>query len=88
MLDPSFRDSPIEAWGQRLGCKVEWHEGFRLQLDQLLAEEDFRPSPAIEAITQLGIRTPADLSDARDKHLDYQTAKWVWHCIARFGRET
>ncbi|MDN7653274.1 hypothetical protein QZM62_07465 [Burkholderia multivorans] len=22
---------------------------------------------------------------ARRRTLDYQTAKWVWHCIARFG---
>ena len=32
-----------------------------------------------------GLVTPAILWRARDRLLDYQTAKWVWHCIARYG---
>ncbi|WP_244109822.1 hypothetical protein [Burkholderia arboris] len=30
--------------------------------------------------------TPAVLGRARDGVLDYQTARWVWHCVARFGQ--
>ncbi|WP_279609000.1 hypothetical protein [Burkholderia anthina] len=26
------------------------------------------------------------LGQARDSLLDYQTDKWVWHCVARFGQ--
>lgn len=87
VLDPSYRNTAIEKSALRLGCNVEWHDGFRLQLGRLLADEAFRPKPALEAITGLKINTPLDLGKARDKSLDYQTAKWVWHCIARFGRD-
>lgn len=87
VLDPSYRDTSIEESALRLGCNVEWHDGFRLQLDRLLAHEAFRPKPAVEAILRLKIRAPADIGNARDNLLDYQTAKWVWHCVARFGRD-
>ena len=85
VLDPSYRGTAVEDSGLQLGCNVEWHDGFRLQLDRLLALEGFRPKSAIDAISGLGISTPADLGHARDNPLDYQTAKWVWHCLARFG---
>lgn len=85
VLDPSYRHTAIEKWAMRLGCAVEWHDGFRLQIDRLLAHEGFRPKPAIDAISRLKISTPADIGRVRDNQLDYQTAKWVWHCIARFG---
>lgn len=85
VLDPSYRGTAVEESGLRLGCKVEWHDGFRLQLDRLLAHSGFRPRSAIDAISKLRISTPADIGNARDNPLDYQTAKWVWHCIAYFG---
>lgn len=87
VLDPSYRDTAIEEWARRFGCCVEWHDGFRLQLDRLLAHDGYRPKPAIDAISELKISTPADIGTARDNLLDYQTAKWIWHCIARFGRD-
>ncbi|MCA7935156.1 hypothetical protein [Burkholderia cepacia] len=43
---------------------------------------------AIERISVDRIVTPAVLGRARDDTLDYQTAKWVWHCTARFGLES
>jgi len=85
VLDPSYRETSVARWAEQLDCDVEWHDGFVLQLDRLLAHEDFRPEPAIKAICDLKIRTPADLGAARENGLDYQTAKWAWHCIARFG---
>lgn len=87
VLDPSYRSTAIEESAQRLGCNIEWHDGFRLQLDRLLACQAFRPKPAIDAILTLKINTPADIGLARGDPLDFQTAKWVWHCIARFGRD-
>ena len=87
VLDPSYRGSEIEDAALQLRCKVEWHDGFRLQLDRLLAHDAFRPRSAIDAICGLKIFTPADLGTVRDSSLDYQTAKWVWHCIAYFGRD-
>lgn len=85
VLDPSYRDTAVEKSAQRLGCEVEWHDGFKLQPDRLLAYPSFRPRPAFDAIHKLNICTPADIGLFRDSTLDYQTAKWVWHCIARFG---
>lgn len=87
VLDPSYRDTAIEESALQLECDVEWHDGFRLQLDRLLAHDAFRPKPAIDAISELKISTPAEIGRARDNPLDYQTAKWVWHCLARFGRD-
>lgn len=87
VLDPSYRNTAVDEWAMLLTCDVEWHDGFRLQLDRLFAHDGFRPKPAIDAISELNISTPADLGKARDNPLDYQTAKWVWHCIARFGRD-
>ncbi|KVS34959.1 hypothetical protein LGN07_00200 [Burkholderia cepacia] len=46
-----------------------------------------RAADAIERIAVDRIVTPAVLGRARDGTLDYQTAKWVWHCMARFGLE-
>jgi hypothetical protein len=85
VLDPSYRDTAVAGAALRLGCDVEWHDGFRLQPDRLFAHDAFRPKPAIDALSRLMICTPADLGKARDNPLDFQTAKWAWHCIARFG---
>ncbi|MEM6475111.1 MAG: DUF3626 domain-containing protein [Pseudomonadota bacterium] len=87
VLDPSYRGTATEQFASQLKCDVEWHSGFELQLEKLLDHEGFRPEPALKAITDLKIRTPADIGAAREKDLDYQTAKWVWHCVARFGHE-
>jgi hypothetical protein len=87
VLDPSYRNSAIEETALRLGCDVEWHDGFDLSMERLVAHAGYRPDPALRAITELKIRTPADLGAVRANGLDYQTAKWVWHCMARFGRD-
>ncbi|KWA12369.1 DUF3626 domain-containing protein [Burkholderia territorii] len=89
VLDPSYRHTPVETAAVRSGCRVEWHGGFRLSLDRLAECERFRGPPAADAIARIavdGIVTPAVIGHARDGLLDYQTAKWVWHCVARFGQ--
>ena len=86
VLDPSYRETAIEKAALQLACDVEWHDGFDLRSETQLGDGAFRPKPAIEAIRDLKIRTPADIGAARDRYLDYQTAKWVWHCMARYGR--
>ena len=88
VLDPSFRGTTIEAAAASLGCKVEWHDGFRLSLERIVDCEQFRGPDAASAIARIaedGIVTPETLWRARDHLLDYQTAKWVWHCMARYG---
>ncbi|MBU9452401.1 DUF3626 domain-containing protein [Burkholderia multivorans] len=88
VLDPSYRGTRIEAAAWRAGCQVEWHRGFRLSVHRLAECDAFRGRAAAEAIARIavdGVVTPAVLGRARERTLDYQTAKWVWHCIARFG---
>lgn len=88
VLDPSFRDTVIERAAASLGCSVEWHSGFRLSLDCLADCEAFRGEVAANAVARIaeeGVVTPVILWRARDGLLDYQTAKWVWHCVARYG---
>lgn len=88
VLDASYRDTAIEQTAQGLGCPVEWHDGFRLTLDRLRDCQRFRGQAAAEALTRIAVRdvvTPAILGTARDRVLDYQMAKWVWHCLARYG---
>jgi len=67
---------------------VEWHGGYCLSLGQLADCERFRGRTASEALKRIAEDckvTPLLLGNARDKVLDYQTAKWAWHCIAKFG---
>ncbi len=88
VLDPSFRGTTIEDVAGSLGCRVEWHDGFRLPLERIDDCEQFRGPDAASAIAQIAeneIVTPEILWRARDRRLDYQTAKWVWHCMARYG---
>lgn len=89
VLDASFRATPVEEAASLLRCRVEWHGGFCLSLDRLDDCEAFRGLETANAILQIAedkLVTPAILGRARDR-LEYQTAKWVWHCIARFGQE-
>ena len=88
ILDPSFKGTIIEEFAGSLGCDVEWHDGFRLSVDRLAECREYRGTAAANAIVEIAEGawvTPALLWRARETALDYQTAKWVWHCIARYG---
>jgi hypothetical protein len=88
VLDPSYRDTFVEAAAHTLGCTVEWHKGFQLTVAQLDKCRKFRGEAAAEAIaciSENGSVTPQSLGKARDTILPYQIAKSVWHCIAMFG---
>ena len=90
ILDPSFKGTRIEKSAVSLGCQLEWHSGFRLSMDWLADCRSYRGSLAADAIVQIvegSWVTPEILWRARGSALDYQTAKWVWHCIARYGHQ-
>lgn len=83
VLDPSFRDSPVERAAQRWSCPVEWHSGFRLSSDEL---ERYSPELIESAwpLVHRGELTPAVLADSA---IDSpHQAKALWHCLARHGR--
>ncbi len=91
ILDPSFKGTCIEEAAASLDCDLEWHGGFRLSLDCLAECRIYRDPAAANAIAEIAEGkwvTPALLWRARESVLDYQTAKWVWHCIARYGYQS
>jgi hypothetical protein len=87
VLDPCFRDGPVHAAAERLGCPVEWHRGFRVATDDL--DEAYRGPEPLALARELGEElVPSVVGDAaRAGGHDPQTLKRVWHLLARFGRQ-
>ncbi len=88
VLDPCYKGTPVETAAHRLPCAVEWHGGFRLSTDRLDDCERYRGKVAADAIYSMSYQdavTPLEIGSARLADLDYQVAKWVWHCVACFG---
>jgi hypothetical protein len=89
VLDPCYRDTPIETAAARLGCPVEWHGGFTLTTTELRRHPDYR-GPEFVALGlilardgRLDARIIGDA--ARTGNHDQQALKRVWHYVARFG---
>lgn len=90
VLDPCYRNTFVQEQAEQLPCALEWHKGFRLPMDQLAQCRDYRNADAVAALRSLGkadFVTAADIGTARANGMDYQLAKWAWHCVARFGRD-
>ncbi|MFG2657584.1 DUF3626 domain-containing protein [Streptomyces sp. NPDC048425] len=89
VLDPCYRDSPVEAAALRLGCPVEWHGGFRLGVEELRRHPDYRGQEYVDLATRIavgGVLDPRIVGDAaRAGHYSRQSLKKVWHYLARFG---
>lgn len=92
VLDPCFRDSPIEEQARALGVPVEWHDGRRLRVETLDEHPWFRGPDIVEVGRRI----------ARDGALDALVVgaavlagsedpgdlKKLWHHVARFGSPT
>ena len=87
VLDPCFRDGPVHAAADRLGCPVEWHPGFRVATAGL--DPAYRGPEFVALARSLGDElVPSTIGDAaRTGHHDPQSLKRVWHLLARFGRQ-
>lgn len=87
VLDPSFRGTAVEERAARLPCPIEWHPGFRAPLSEIRRHADYRHPSAVAAAERIAAGrkwlTPRMLGEADEEP---QLMKWVWHCIARFGR--
>jgi len=85
VLDSTDREAHSPTL-ERLECAVEEHSGYRVTAGAI--EPDYRGSVPIELARLLGGEiTPARLSEAsRSGAHDTQAIKWLWHCLARFGR--
>ncbi|MFJ8073646.1 DUF3626 domain-containing protein [Streptomyces sp. NPDC096176] len=89
VLDPCYQDTAVEAAALRLGCPVEWHQGFRLAAEELRRHPDYRGEEYVDLGTRIavgGVLDPRIVGDAaRDDRHDLQAVKKVWHYLARFG---
>lgn len=89
VLDPCYRGTEVEVAAELLPCRVEWHGGFRLSVEEMAAHPEYRGAHIVE----LGRSIAVDgMLDARiighalvcGGH-DPQALKRVWHYVARFG---
>ena len=89
VLDPAYRGTEVETAANKLPCPVEWHEGFRLCVDELQQHPDYRGRSIVSAgqdIAEGGWLDPRIIGTAvREQRFDRQTLKQIWHCVARFG---
>jgi len=89
VLDPSYRDTPIESAAARLRIDVEWHAGFCLAKDCYAVCAAYRGEIVADFIHHIiasdGQLTPALLGAYRERSVDAQVLKKAWHCLARFG---
>jgi hypothetical protein len=89
VLDPSYRDTPIETAATHLGCPLEWHGGFTLTTTELRRHPDYRGPEFVAlglSLARNGHLNPRIIGDAaRTGDHDPQALKRVWHYLARFG---
>ncbi|MEV7543765.1 DUF3626 domain-containing protein [Streptomyces sp. NPDC089915] len=89
VLDPCYRGTPVEAAAGRLPCPVEWHDGFRLTVEELRRHPAYRGPEFVELGARIAVGgglDPRIVGAAADTggH-DPQAVKRVWHYLARFG---
>lgn len=88
VLDPSYKQTQIEADASKLPCKLEWHAGFVLSNDHYDGCIQYRGQVVADFTKQIikqGRLTPAFLDTFRDGSVNEQLVKKTWHCLARFG---
>ncbi|QDP97069.1 DUF3626 domain-containing protein [Microlunatus elymi] len=89
VLDPCYRDGPIEQAARKLVCSIEWHRGFRLSVEEMRHHAGYRGPEFVElgaAIATGGVLDPKIISEAANSgRYDLQAIKRVWHLLARFG---
>ncbi|MGQ4615289.1 DUF3626 domain-containing protein [Nocardia sp. R7R-8] len=90
VLDPSYRNTSVAQAATRLPCRIEWHPGFRLSVDQLRRHPAFRGPRYVELGAQIAVDGQLDpriIGDAaRTNRHDPRDLKKVWHYLARFGQ--
>jgi hypothetical protein len=89
VLDPSYRDTAVEAQARRLPVPLAWHAGFRLPVTELRRHPGYRGREFVELgalIAENGVLDPRVVGDAvRAGRHDPQALKRVWHYLAHFG---
>jgi hypothetical protein len=89
VLDPCYRGTEVEDAAAALPVRVEWHHGFRLDVEELARHPDFRGPGVVDAGRRHAVDGRLDarvIGDAaRAGADDPQVLKRLWHCVARFG---
>jgi len=89
VLDQCFRDTHVEAQAFELDCPVEWHHGFRLEVDELARHPEYRGPEYVALGLELAREGHLDariIGDAaRTGRHDPQALKRVWHLVTRFS---
>jgi hypothetical protein len=89
VLDPCYRGTDVERAAGELPCALEWHGGFRLNVEDLQRHPEYRGQEHVDlgvSLAEDGILTPRTIGDAaRTGRHDLQALKRVWHYVARFG---
>jgi Protein of unknown function (DUF3626) len=89
VLDPCFQGTDVQRAADRLPCPLEWHDGFRLGVDELQKHPHYRGAEYIElgiSLAQDECLDPLVLGDAsRTGRYEDQALKCLWHYVARFG---
>jgi hypothetical protein len=93
VLDRCYLDTMVADAAAALPVRVEWHDGFRLPVDELAAHPDYRGPHVVDVAravardhTTGGTITPAVVGQAsRSGRYDPQDVKKVWHHVARWG---
>jgi hypothetical protein len=90
VLDPSYKGTEIEEIASKLGCVVEFHDGFILTVEEMQKYPEYRGIEFIELgkeIAENGILTPHIIGRAANTgKYNLQDLKKVWHYLARYGR--
>lgn len=86
VLDPCFIGTDVEEAAEQLGCRIEFHPGFRASPEDF--DPEYRGAHIVDLARSLGdVLTPIIIGDAaRSGAHPPQSIKQVWHCLARFGR--
>lgn len=88
VLDPCFAATSTEIAARESGLIVEWHRGFRLAVDDLGRQADYRGQSVVEfgrSIAERGCLDARLIGNAVNDGAEEQLAKRLWHCLARFG---
>jgi hypothetical protein len=89
VLDPSYRGTDVETVVRGLPCPLQWHAGFRVDIDELRRHPDYRGPQYVALAIELAADQrldPRAIGDAaRTRQYDEQDLKKVWHYLARFG---
>jgi hypothetical protein len=89
VLDPSYRDTAVEEAANELPCRVRWHGGFRLTVDEMARRPDYRGPEFVALAREIAVDGHLDPriigAAAATGNYDPQSLKRVWHYVACFG---